>query len=225
MNDFPHLPTVSIVDGDQQLIAAVVAFLQERSIETLGFTSAADFLNQRPAVDCLIINLQLSDRPGDDLHAQLHEEGEPAAVIVTTRRTATAKIVAAMHRGAVTVLEKPYELTALHGHVQKALDLADAHRQLRHQREALAIKIARLTRREREVFELLLTGKHVKQIGLELGIGIKTVHTFRANLMQKMESDSNSDLIRRVALAFGSDGLERICTSADQHTLATLIAR
>ena len=53
-----------------------------------------------------------------------------------------------------------------------------------------------LTRREREVLQLLAEGRSTKQIAARLGLSAKTVGTHREHLMQKLEIDSVAGLTK-----------------------------
>jgi two-component system, LuxR family, response regulator FixJ len=62
-------------------------------------------------------------------------------------------------------------------------------------------RIARLTRREKEVMEYVLESKQNKVIASLLGISIKTVELHRANLMAKMRATSSTELVRIALIA------------------------
>lgn len=53
-----------------------------------------------------------------------------------------------------------------------------------------------LTAREREIVQLLAEGKSSKEVGVTLGISVKTAETHRANIMRKLEIHSVSELVR-----------------------------
>ena len=53
-----------------------------------------------------------------------------------------------------------------------------------------------LTPREREIVQLLAEGKSNKEVGVILGISIKTVETHRSTTMRKLRLDSFADLVR-----------------------------
>ena len=65
-------------------------------------------------------------------------------------------------------------------------------------------RLARLTGRERDVLEQLVVGRSNKEIALELGISPRTVEIHRARVMEKMQAQSLSHLVR-MALAAGID--------------------
>ena len=56
--------------------------------------------------------------------------------------------------------------------------------------------LARLTPRERQTFQLLAEGLSVKAIALKFGVSHKTVHTYRANILQKLECDGIAELTK-----------------------------
>jgi DNA-binding NarL/FixJ family response regulator len=58
------------------------------------------------------------------------------------------------------------------------------------------LKSSRLTRREREVLQLLAEGQANKDIASTLGISPKTAETHRARIMAKLELHSISELVR-----------------------------
>ena len=59
-------------------------------------------------------------------------------------------------------------------------------------------RLAALTRREREVLDLIILGKLNKQIADVLGISIKTVEVHRARVMEKMGAQSLAELVQSV---------------------------
>ena len=58
---------------------------------------------------------------------------------------------------------------------------------------------ASLSRREREVMALVISGLLNKQVGAELGISEITVKAHRGRMMQKMKADSLADLVNMAA--------------------------
>lgn len=62
-------------------------------------------------------------------------------------------------------------------------------------------RIARLSRREREVLNGLVAGKPNKVIAFDLNISPRTVEIYRANIMQKVQVASLPKLVRLTLLA------------------------
>lgn len=53
-----------------------------------------------------------------------------------------------------------------------------------------------LTRREREVLQLLAEGRSNKEVAVALGISVKTAETHRTNVMRKLDLHSVGELVR-----------------------------
>jgi FixJ family two-component response regulator len=92
-------------------------------------------------------------------------------------------------------LTKPVEAEDLLDAVQQALDRDVALRNARERLAGLRGRLATLTPREREVFELVVQGKLNKQIAVALGTTERTVKAHRARVMEKMRVDSVAELV------------------------------
>jgi RNA polymerase sigma factor (sigma-70 family) len=69
-------------------------------------------------------------------------------------------------------------------------------RRRRERAKSVARRLATLSAREREVFDLVVEGKLNKQIADRLDISIKTVEVHRSRVMEKMEVTTVADLVR-----------------------------
>jgi two-component system, chemotaxis family, CheB/CheR fusion protein len=65
------------------------------------------------------------------------------------------------------------------------------------------LRIAALTKREREVMNLVVAGHANKEIAARLRINQRTVETHRAAVMKKLGVRSLSDLVRLAIVAGG----------------------
>lgn len=132
---------------------------------------------------------------GLDLQEALAKEEEPLPVIFLTAYGDVPTTVRAMKTGAVDFLIKPIKrevlLNAVRGALALDMRLHSSHEQLRD----LRLRFAKLTSREREVFDLVVAGKLNKQIAAELGISERTVKVHRAQTMIKMRATSLAELV------------------------------
>jgi DNA-binding NarL/FixJ family response regulator len=55
---------------------------------------------------------------------------------------------------------------------------------------------AALTKREREVLVMLVTGQRVSEIALRMGLSIKTISTHKVRLMEKLNLANNAELVK-----------------------------
>lgn len=110
-----------------------------------------------------------------------------------------------MKAGAVDFLTKPVEPQMLLKAIDAALDRDRSARASREQVKVIEARYARLTDRERSVFDHVVAGKLNKQIGDMLGIGERTVKMHRARVMAKMEVASIADLVHAAELLRNAD--------------------
>ncbi|TXH85734.1 LuxR C-terminal-related transcriptional regulator, partial [Thauera aminoaromatica] len=116
-------------------------------------------------------------------------------VIFLTGKGDVPTTVQAMKRGAVDFLLKPVENDTLFAAIEIALRRHDSDQARRREQLGIAMRLDRLSAREREVMELVVLGRLNKQIAAELGIAEKTVKIHRGRVMEKMEVQSVAALV------------------------------
>src|SRR4029079_9792348 len=142
----------------------------------------------------------MSGMSGIELIERLKREGHELPAIVITGNGAVPMAVRAMKAGAVDFIEKPVAHKELLACVERALDRTpDAPRSA--SRETAMMRVASLTRRQRQILELVLTGHPSKNIAADLGISQRTVDNHRAAIMRKTCSKSLPPLIRTALAA------------------------
>jgi FixJ family two-component response regulator len=99
----------------------------------------------------------------------------------------------------VEFLTKPFSDDVLLSAIRHALERS--HTALGHEAEIRTLRdcYASLTRREREVMALVVSGLLNKQVGGELGISEITVKAHRGQVMRKMKAKSLADLVNKAA--------------------------
>ena len=106
-----------------------------------------------------------------------------------------------MKAGAYDFIEKPYNDALMLELLQGAISFDRDERKHKIRVDEVLNRIERLTPRELEVMKFVLRSKQNKVIASELGISIKTVELHRANLMNKMQATSSTELVRLAMIA------------------------
>jgi len=190
--------TVYLVDDEALVRTALTRLLRIEGFQVLGFATAEDFLvGARPAsASCLIVDLYMPGLSGLDLQDLLAGHGLEMAVIFISGQADVEKSVRAMKGGAIDFLQKPISDVALLGAVRSALARDRERRAAESERATIKARFDTLSPREREVFDLVVTGLLNKQAAAELGILEGTIKVHRARVMQKMAAASLADLVR-----------------------------
>jgi two-component system, LuxR family, response regulator FixJ len=200
---------VHVIDDDDALRDSLAFLLRTADLEVMSHSSAAAFLDSLPltGLTCIITDVRMPGLSGIDLLRRVRELGIEVPVIVITGHGDVPLAVEAMRFGAIDFLEKPFDDEILLRSVRAALRQQAGAAKRQSERAEIENRLATLSPRERDVLGGLVAGRANKQIAFELGISPRTVEIYRANLMDKMQAGSLSDLVR-MALIVGILGRE-----------------
>lgn len=197
----PELRTVYLVDDDAAVRDALGLLLLTHGYSVTVFDSGASFLAAlRPEWEgVLILDVRMDDIGGLEVFRRLRETGSELEVLFLSGHGDIAMAVDAVKQGASDFLEKPCAEATLLRKLNTALQAAHSRRQQRGGQQALQLRLARLSPREREVMERILAGKQNKLIADELAITMRTVEVHRANVFSKMGVRSAVELAQLLA--------------------------
>ncbi|RPI45238.1 MAG: DNA-binding response regulator [Betaproteobacteria bacterium] len=199
--------TVYIVDDDQSVRDALGLMLSVRSYRTALFSDAASFLQgYRPDWrGCLLLDLRMPEMDGLSLQQRLNEIGCDIPVIVITGHGDVESARAAFRSRAVDFLEKPLDHRRLIASIEEAFSRQTSSSAQRESDERRAKLLSALTPREQEVMELVVAGRHNREIAALLRISARTVEVHKARIMQKLQVASIPDLVRLSLAAASPD--------------------
>jgi FixJ family two-component response regulator len=191
-------PIVFVVDDDPSMREALADLIASVGLSVEAFKSAPEFLERRrPDVPaCLVLDVRLPGLSGLDLQRELLRREAPIPIIFITGHGDIPMSVRAMKEGAVEFLPKPFRDQDLLDAIQHAIEF---DRVARHERTVVAAVRRRyesLTKREREVMKLIVSGLLNKQIAGQLGSSEVTVKMHRGQVMHKMKAESVVQLAR-----------------------------
>jgi FixJ family two-component response regulator len=193
-------PIVFIVDDDLSVRESLESLVRSAGWQAETFASAQDFL-ARPRVfgpSCLVLDVQLPDLSGLDLQKRVVDRTDMPIIFITGYGDVPTT-VQAMKAGAVEFLTKPYSCDVVLSAIQNAIERSRAALGRQAKERSIRDHYASLSRREREVMALVVSGRLNKQVGGELGISEITVKAHRGNVMRKMKAASIADLVRMAA--------------------------
>ena len=191
-------PTVFIVDDDAAIRFAMQALMDSVNLNHEIFESADEFLekvgDQRPG--CLVLDIRMPGLGGLELQEELNKRQSTLPIIFITGHGDVPMAVEAMQKGAVDFIQKPFRDQELLDRIREALATDEERRESQKHHAEVSSRLERLTNREREVFDLVVTGKPNKVIAYELGVSQRTVEIHRARVMEKMQARSLADLVK-----------------------------
>jgi FixJ family two-component response regulator len=208
-------PTVFIVDDDAGIRYSLPVLLRTAQVKTECFSSAEAFLEALNAeqIGCLVLDVRMPGLSGPQLQMELARRRVRLPIIFLTGYADLPVGVEAMKQGAVDFLTKPVNGERLLACVQAALEVSRAQEQAEIAKRAFSGRLQKLTRREREVLRLAVSGKENRAVAAELQISERTVEGHRARIYLRTGVRSLLELSRAAADA-GVD-LTRIALDGD----------
>jgi FixJ family two-component response regulator len=193
-------PVVFVVEDDRSAREKLAMLVCRAGWRPKTFACGEEFLAQPRllAPGCLVLAVPLPDLDCLRLQRLLSERTE-LPIIFLAGCIDVPMAVRAMKAGAAEFLIKPFDekvlLTALFQAFERSSEALRYEAEIRTLRD----RYLSLTRREREVMSLVVSGRLNKQVGSELGISEITVKAHRGNLMQKMHATSLPELVTMAA--------------------------
>ncbi len=204
--------TVHIVDDDASFRTALERRMRKAGYEVATYASAQHLLDRLPAESgpaCILLDVKIPGLSGPDLQQRLAELGSTLPIIFVTGYADVRATVKAIKAGAEDVLTKPITSDQLLPAVERALAHYERSRGQKARLDELRARLARLTPRETQVFELVVQGRINKQIAQQLGSTERTIKAHRHKVMEKMGVESLAEL---VSMAERLDVLRRLST-------------
>src|SRR5207302_11103334 len=178
-NIFPHAPhqgvnavmpepaaTVFVVDDDDAIRQALASLIRSAGLKVETFSSAQEFLARPPAdvPGCLVLDVRLPGLSGLDLQSRMAAMNLEIPIVFISGHGDVPTSVRAMKAGALEFLTKPFRDSDLLDAIANAIDRHRAIRRRQAEMDELNGLYRSLTRREREVMALVVTGMLNKQV-------------------------------------------------------------
>ena len=190
---------VHIVDDDLSFLTAMERHLKHAGYEVAVYASAQALLDRLPSDDsvpgCILLDVRIPGIDGLALQKRLKELGSTLPIVFVSGHVDIPVTVRALKDGAEDFLTKPVTSDDLLTAIERAFARRRAFREQQTKLDVVRALIAKLTPRERQVFELIVAGKTNKQIGSILGATERTIKAHRHGVMEKMQVRTLAELV------------------------------
>jgi len=186
---------VFVVDDNKDFLDSTVWMLEGAGYAAKGFYDTEDALSAFDAIDhtqpcCVLMDVRMPGMSGLDVHDTMNARAISLPVVYMTGHGDVPLAVEAMRKGALTFLEKPLQDEALDTALEKAfsseVQLTRGMKQPQTEVNQFKDKLDSLTKRERQILELVLAGETNYNVSVELNISIKTVELHRGRAVKKL---------------------------------------
>ena len=192
-------PSLFLIDDQEAVRAALGEMLRVLGYRVETYASADAFLEafSGPRPGCIVADVRMPGMDGIELVRELSRRGIALPVVLISGHGDVRMAVAAIKAGAEDFIEKPVDdthlLAAINRCLGRVLDKLVREQSL----EELRSRFERLTPREAEVMDLVVDGFTSQAIALRLSISQRTVESYRAQIMDKMQAESVAVLVRQ----------------------------
>ena len=190
---------LSLIDDDDDVRSAIGDMLRVFGYTVDLHASADAFLSQKVAQPpgCIISDVRMPGLDGVTFLDHLKDSPLWAPVILISGHADVPMAVAAIKNGAFDFIEKPIDDRKLVASINRALALMTQQQGETSARMDLQSRFSMLTAREVEVFDLITAGLTNFGVADRLGISVRTVESYRAQIMSKMQADGLATLVRQ----------------------------
>lgn len=215
-------PIVHVVDDEPSVCQVFAKVATTLGYQATSYSTAEAFLErydpERPG--CLILDLHLPAMSGLELLEEISKRDWHLPIVIISGRADVSHAVAAFKAGSIDFLEKPFGSKQIEEAIRNAVEVDRKERDERARsseqesmRSEIRKRVDKLTPRERQVMDLVVSGKSNRVIAAELGVSPKTIEVHRANVMHKMAADSLAELVKMAIADKGAASIEGTSSS------------
>ncbi len=179
---FDYTLRILIADDDADTRSILVDYLTHCGYEAWEASDGeqALALAQAQVVDIVLLDVVMPGLSGMELIPRLRALLPEVVIILLTAYGTIPQAIEAMRQGAFDYLEKPLQLKQIRAVVERAWRT----------KQTQATMLSGLTRREREVMQLLAEGKTDAEIAGALRISVYTASTHVRNILTKLNVEN-----------------------------------
>lgn len=190
--------TIFIIDDQASVRDALAEMLSVFGYNVETFESADVFLDKidTSRSGCIVADVRMPGTDGIELTKQIAKRQVSLPVVLISGHGDVPMAVAAIKAGAEDFIEKPVDDIQLVAAINRGLAHTTEKIAQSQSLQSLKERFERLTKREAEVFDLVVQGLTSQSIGAQLEISPRTVESYRVQIMEKMQAESVAVLVR-----------------------------
>jgi two-component system, LuxR family, response regulator FixJ len=192
-------PTIFVIDDQESVRHALGEMLSVFGFTVETYESADAFLQaiDRLPSGCVVADVRMPGTDGIELVRELGRRKVALPIVLISGHADVPMAVAGIKSGAEDFIEKPVDDAQLVAAINRAFARTFERQHLQKSQEVLGRNFARLTPRQVEIFDLVAEGFTSHAIAAKLGISVRTVESYRAEIMEKMQAESVAALVRQ----------------------------
>ena len=192
-------PTVFVIDDQKAVRDALREMLCVFGFSVETYESADNFLAAmpNPQVGCIVADVRMPGTDGIAMVRELARRKIGLPVVLISGHADVPMAVAGIKAGAEDFIEKPIDDAQLVAAINRGLSRIFSEQAVQQSFGALSAQFARLTPRQVEIFDLVVQGFTSQAIAAKLTISTRTVESYRTQVMEKMQAESVSVLVRQ----------------------------
>ncbi len=192
-------PAIFLIDDHASVRGALAEMLSVLGYSVKTFESADLFLAKldKPEPGCIVADVRMPGTDGMGLVRELERRNIAMPVVLISGHADVPMAVAAIKSGAQDFIEKPVDDRQLVAAINRALARSFEQRDVKKSEIALDSRFARLTPRQVEIFDLVADGFTNQAVAARLNISVRTVESYRNEVMEKMQAESIAGLVRQ----------------------------
>ncbi len=195
-SDNPNI-TVFLIDDDDSVRDALSLLIESEGMQVQSFASAQAFLDsyQTTPKSCLVLDFRMPNMSGLELQNELKNRHIDIPIIFISAHADVPASSKAFRAGAVDFLQKPFDNTILLARIQEAVEKHEITREKNSHKHETINRYQQLTKREKQVLDLIAKGHSNKESAQILGVSNRTIDVHRAHIMEKMQAGNLADLM------------------------------
>ncbi|MEP3629207.1 MAG: response regulator [Hyphomicrobiales bacterium] len=189
---------VYLVDDDKAVRGALALLLKTVGVDVHTFGGPEELLNKINSLTrgCLVLDIRMPMITGLKLQEKLQELQFDWPTIIISGHGDIDACRRAFRNGAIDFLSKPIDEQDLIDAIQKGLSMVEKSNQLEAETKEVLRLFEQLSKREKEVLDLVVRGITSQQIAEALSLSPRTVESHRASIGNKLGTTSTAEQTR-----------------------------